>query len=29
VIRVTPFAEGYYDFDDVRGPEGTEATNAA
>ena len=29
VIRVTPFAEGYYDFGDVRGPEGTEDANAA
>jgi hypothetical protein len=29
VIRVTPFAEGYYDFDDVRGPEEAEKTNAA
>jgi hypothetical protein len=29
VIRVTPFAEGYYDFDDVRGPEGTEDSHAA
>jgi hypothetical protein len=29
VIRVTPFAEGYYDFGDVRGPVGTEDSNAA
>jgi hypothetical protein len=29
VIRVTPFAEGYYDFSDVRGPVGHEDSNAA
>jgi hypothetical protein len=29
VIRVTPFAEGYYDFGDVRGPVGHEDSNAA
>jgi hypothetical protein len=29
VIRVTPFAEGYYDFGDVRGPVGTEESDAA
>ena len=29
VIRITPFAEGYYDFGDVRGPVGTEDANAA
>jgi hypothetical protein len=29
VIRVTPFAEGYYDFSDVRGPVGHQDSNAA
>jgi hypothetical protein len=29
VIRVTPFAEGYYDFGDVRGPVDHEDSNAA